>query len=103
MKSYIKSFGAAGYVGWINLRILAVTCVALVSSGAICSAAFADNFQFDTVGAPPAGWTLGGTNGTTATENVAAEGANSFLALRNTSGSTAIGASRQDVVTGASE
>jgi len=103
MNSYIRPIGAAGCCGWFNLKTLAVAFGAFVVSGFVCSAAFTDNFQFDTVGAPPSGWTLSGTNGTTATENVAAEGANNFLALRNTSGSTAIGASRSDVVTGTSE
>jgi hypothetical protein len=83
-----------------NFKIVAVAWAALALSVAVCSAVFRNDFQFDTVGAPPVGWTLGGTNGTTITENVAAETTNRFLALRNTSGSGGNTAARDDVLLG---
>src|ERR1051326_9508943 len=101
MNSCIKSIGAAACSGWFNLKTLAVAFSVLVISRAVCSAAFSENFQDDTVGTPPTpSWTLSGTNGTTVTENVAAQGTNFFLALRNTSGTGQNVAFRDDVPPG---
>ncbi len=98
MNNCRKSIGAASYGGRFNLTFAAVAWAALALSGGFCSASFREDFQDDTVGAPPAPfWTLAGTNGATVTENVDAVGANKFLALRNTSGSTANVAARDDV------
>jgi len=84
-----------------TLRTLAAACAWLLVSDAVCSAAFTENFQDDTVGsAPTPSWTLSGTNGTTITENIAAQGTNYFLALRNTSGTGQNVAYRNDVPPG---
>jgi hypothetical protein len=98
MNNCMKSIRAARHSGWFHLKIVAIAWATLALSGAVCSAAFTENFQDDIVGLPPTPfWTLAGTNGTTITENVASEGANKFLALRNTSGTGHNVAYRDDV------
>ena len=98
MNSCIKSIAATRRGGWFHFKTTGIALCGLVFSGVVCSAAFTENFQDDTVGAPPTpNWSLSGTNGTTITENVAAEGANYFLALRNTSGTGQNVAARDDV------
>src|SRR5712691_10084851 len=97
MNSHNKSIGAARYSGWFSLRRLAIAWGALVISGATCSASFTENFQDDIVGLPPTPfWTISGANGTTATGNVASDGTNQFLALRDFSSSTDLFATRND-------
>ena len=82
-------------------KAMIVAGAMLMVSGAIASAAFSDNFQNDTVDAPPPGWTISGTNGTTATANVALEfGTNKFLALRDSATGINVAASRIDNATG---
>src|ERR1041385_8296271 len=97
MNSCIKSIRAAACSGWFNLKTLPIAFSVLVISGAVCSAAFRENFQDDTVGLPPTPlWTIGGANGTTATGNVATDGANKFLALRDFASGTDVTARRSD-------
>src|ERR1043166_5921855 len=96
MNKQLKSIG-----GRFRLRPLAAAGGWLLISGAACSAAFRDNFQTDTVGAPPVGWVISGTNGTTSTANVSSEGGtNSFLALRDSATGINVAASRIDNATG---
>lgn len=59
-------------------------------------ASFTTDFQSDSIGSPPSGWILVGTNSTDATALVAAEGANKFLALRDASADLSVLATIQD-------
>jgi hypothetical protein len=68
-----------------------------VLAGGNCLAAFTSNFETDPIGSPPAGWTISGTNGSTATANVALEGgANQFLAYRDLASAIRTVAARTD-------
>jgi hypothetical protein len=68
----------------------------IVLAGGNCPAAFTSNFESDTVGAPPAGWIITGTNGTTSTANVASESGNQFLAIRDFDAGLAANARHND-------
>lgn len=102
MNSCIKFIGTTGYGSRFNFRTLVAVGGVFIIGGTICSAAFRENFQDDTAGAPPTpGWTItSGTNGTTVTANVATEGTNQFLALRDFSSVNSATESRQDNVSG---
>jgi len=98
-----KSIGHGRYRGKSNPRAVAIALGVLAIGGSACSAAFSDNFQSGTVGVAPVGWTTTGTNGSTATALLAAEGTNQFLALRDLTSSTDVVAARSDYGGGAYE
>jgi hypothetical protein len=77
--------GLAFGVAWLLIQ----------GNGALAS--FTEDFEGQTVGAAPSGWSIAGTNGTTSTANVASESGNQFLALRDLSAVDALSLGRLDV------
>lgn len=77
-------------------KLLLVAGLGCVIASGNSLASYTSSFESDTVGSQPAGWTISGANGTTTSANVAQEGNNRFLAIRDADAAVSLNVAHGD-------